>query len=85
MKKINYLFGLVAILGLSFLLGSCGEQDPGDYNDEVLNYYTSLDHQVVQLETALWDSTYSVENIQTEYDKTMDIYNTNFDSLKAIT
>ncbi|MBN2663661.1 MAG: hypothetical protein JXR68_08415 [Bacteroidales bacterium] len=84
MKKINYLLGLVAVFGLSLLFSSCGEQDPIEYNDEVLGYYTELDEQIAQFETALWDGDYSIEDLQTEYDKTLSIYNANYDLVKAI-
>lgn len=85
MKKINYLFGLVAVFGLSLLFSSCGEQDPVEYNNEVLDYYTELDDQIEQFASSLWDDDYSIDDCQVEYDKVMTIYNTNYDLVKAIT
>lgn len=85
MKKINLFLGLVAVFGLSFMFTSCGEQDPIEYNDEVLGYYTELDEQIADFETALWDGDYSIEDLQAEYDYTLLLYDLNYVLVKAIT
>jgi len=84
MKRINLLLGLVAVFGLTFMFSSCGEQDPIEYNDEVLGYYTELDEQIADFETALWDGDYTIEDLEAEYDYTMLIYDLNYDLVKDI-
>ncbi len=77
---------MVAVLGLSFILSSagCSEQDPVDYNDEVLGYYSKLDDQIAEFENAIWDDDYDLDDLQDEYDKAMEIYDDNYDALKAV-
>lgn len=60
------------------------EKDPIEYNDEVLFFYTELDEQIAQFENYLWADDVTVEEMQQEYDKTMTIYEDNYDVLNAI-
>ncbi len=84
MKNANLILGLIAVFSLSVIFSSCETRDPVDYNDEVLGYYSELDEQIADYATALWDESYSLDELQDEYDKTVQIYENNYDLLTEI-
>ncbi len=58
--------------------------DPVEYNDYVLKYYTELDEQIAAFATAIMDNTHTLEELEDEYDYTMQIYEDNYDIVKDI-
>jgi len=58
--------------------------DPIEYNDYVLKYYTELDEQIAAFATAIMDNTNTLEELEDEYDYTMQIYEDNYNIIKDI-
>jgi hypothetical protein len=83
MKKINLFSFVLLFVGIGVFSG-CDLRDPGEYNDEVLDHYTEMDDQIVEFLGAIWDDDYTVEDLQAEYDKALDVYKKNYDDLEAI-
>lgn len=83
MKKINLLSIVLLFVSIGIFSG-CDMRDPGDYNDEILDYYTEMDTQIANFMGAIWDENYTIEDLQAEYDKTSDIYKKNYDDLVAV-
>ena len=68
---------------LTFVFSSCETIDPVEYNDDLMVFYSDLDDQIAIFEGALWDSEYTLEDLEDEYQKTKDIYDKHYDDLKA--
>lgn len=83
MKKINLLSIVLLFVGIGILSG-CDMRDPVEYNDEIIDYYTEMDTQIANFIDAIWDEDYTIEDLQAEYDKTLDVYKKNYDDLVAI-
>ena len=89
MRKNIFLGTMIFILMFTsscaiFSGGKVKISDPLEYNDAILTYYTELDDQIAVFESALWDSKYSIDELQYEYDKVYRIYNYNYKPLKKI-
>lgn len=82
MKKLNLILSLIALTGLVLSFTSCDYVDPNTYFDEVGDYYDIMDEQIVNFVDVLQDTTTTVEDLQQEYDITLNMYNDNIDTLK---
>lgn len=58
--------------------------DPVEYNNKILDIYTELDNQIAAFETALWDSTYTISELDREYKLVYGVYCANYDELISI-
>lgn len=83
MKK-NVVFSLIAMFALTLVFSSCETIDPVEYNDDLMVFYSELDDQIAIFEGALWDSEYTLSDLEEEYQKTRDIYDEHYDDLKAL-
>lgn len=80
--KILILISVLSISGCALL--KTNNNSAIDYNDQVLSHYTALDNQIADFENAIWDSTYTVSDLEKEYNKVFQVYNNNVYDLKSI-
>ena len=84
MKK-TVLFSFLALSAFAFFFTSCENEPvvgPMEYHDDIIFAYTELDNQIYELSSAIWDTTYTVEDLVDEYELCENIIEHNLSDLQ---
>jgi len=82
-KLLIFSFVLLGMLSVSFA-NEYSKKDPMAYNDEIVNYYNTLDVQLIDIIDAIYDSTKTVEDLQKEINYANAIVEMNLPKLKKM-
>lgn len=82
MKNLLFTLSTLFITSSLLIFSGCKSENPEEYNNALFYYYSELNEQLMFFEEAIWDETYDTDELEYQYNKTLDIYKTNIDSLK---
>jgi dGTP triphosphohydrolase len=82
-KLLIFSFVLLGMLSVSFA-NEYSKKDPMAYNDEIVNYYNTLDTQIADIIDAIYDSTKTIEDLQKEINYANAIVEMNLPKLKKM-
>ncbi|MBN2893779.1 MAG: hypothetical protein JXL97_18055 [Bacteroidales bacterium] len=81
---MNKLFTLVLAFSLIVCFNSCKDDSmpPTDYHDFAIGAYTELDNEIAEFSVAIWDTTYTVDQLVEVYENCQKIIETNLPVLQ---